>query len=152
MKLGMDTRFRSALTALLCTAISISVTAQNETQLSRQVLHNHVRREVSSGRAALVGRLPSAQRMQLSIVLPLRNQTALTELIGRLYDPSSPDFRHFLSVDQFAQQFGPTAILFLEIGVVFSSERFPNLFQMFHRMVKVHDLQATRKVDPSLVG
>src|SRR6202789_3086488 len=109
MKLGMDIRFRSALAALLCAATSVSVTAQGDAQLSRQVLHSHVRREVSSGRAALVGRLPSAQRMQLSIVLPLRNQTALTELIGRLYDPSSPDFHHFLSVDQFTQQFGPTA-------------------------------------------
>ena len=107
MKLGMDTRFRSALVALLCAAASISVTAQG--QLSRQVLHNHVRREVSSGQAAVVGRVPSTQRMQLSIFLPLRNQTALTELLGRLYDPSSPDFHHFLSVDQFTQQFGPTA-------------------------------------------
>ncbi len=109
MKLGMDIRFRSALAAIFCAATSISVTAQGDAQLSRQVLHSHVRREVSSGQAALVGRLPSAQRMQLSIVLPLRNQAALIELIGRLYDPSSPDFRHFLSVDQFTQQFGPTA-------------------------------------------
>ena len=108
MKMGIDTRFRLAL-ALLCAAAFISLTAQGQAQLSRQVLHNHIRREVSSGQAALVGRLPTAQRMRLSIVLPLRNQTALTELIGRLYDPSSPDFHHFLSVDQFTQQFGPTA-------------------------------------------
>jgi Pro-kumamolisin, activation domain len=109
MKLGMDIRFRSALSAFLCAAAFITVMARGQAQLSRQALHNHVRREVSSGQAALVGRLPAAQRMQLSIVLPLRNQTALTELIGRLYDPSSPDFHHFLSVNQFTQQFGPTA-------------------------------------------
>jgi hypothetical protein len=47
--------------------------------------------------------------MNLSIVLPLRNQAELASLLQRLYDPSSPDFRQFLSVDQFAERFGPTA-------------------------------------------
>jgi subtilase family serine protease len=47
--------------------------------------------------------------MRLSIVLPLRNQAELTALLGRLYDPSSPNYRHFLSVGQFTEQFGPTA-------------------------------------------
>jgi subtilase family serine protease len=48
------------------------------------------------------------QRMSLAIILPLRNQSELTNLLRRLYDPSSPDYRHFLSVAQFTQQFGPT--------------------------------------------
>jgi hypothetical protein len=30
-------------------------------------------------------------------------------LLSRLYDPRSADYRHFLSVDQFTEQFGPTA-------------------------------------------
>jgi len=47
--------------------------------------------------------------MNLSIMLPLRNQPGLTSLLNRLYDPSSPDYHHFLSVAQFAAQFGPTA-------------------------------------------
>jgi hypothetical protein len=47
--------------------------------------------------------------MNLAIVLPLRNQAELTSLLGRLYDPTNPDYRHFLSVDQFTEQFGPTA-------------------------------------------
>ena len=56
-----------------------------------------------------MGSLPPEQRMNLSIVLPLRNQAELTSLLQRLYDPSSPDFRQFLSVDQFTERFGPTA-------------------------------------------
>jgi subtilase family serine protease len=47
--------------------------------------------------------------MNLSIMLPLRNQPGLTGLLSRLYDPSSPDYHHFLSVAQFTEQFGPTA-------------------------------------------
>jgi subtilase family serine protease len=45
--------------------------------------------------------------MKLSIVLPLRNQDDLTSLLHRLYDPSSSDYRHFLSVEQFTERFGP---------------------------------------------
>src|ERR1017187_9067041 len=76
---------------------------------SRQVLHNHFRPAVSSGQAAVVGPLPATQQLRVSIVLPLRNQADLTALLGRLYDPSSPDYRHFLSVEQFTEQFGPSA-------------------------------------------
>jgi subtilase family serine protease len=47
--------------------------------------------------------------MRLAIILPLRNQSELKNLLKRLYDPSSPDYRHFLSVDQFTERFGPTA-------------------------------------------
>ena len=74
-----------------------------------QVLHNHVRPVVSSGQAVPMGVLPSTQRMKLTIMLPLRNQPALSDLLSRLYDPSSPDFHNFLSVTQFTEQFGPTA-------------------------------------------
>ena len=74
-----------------------------------QVLHHHVRPAVSDGRAALLSPLPADQQLHISIVLPLRNQTALTSLLSRLYDPKDPDYRHFLTVGQFTQQFGPTA-------------------------------------------
>lgn len=74
-----------------------------------QVLHHHVRPEVSDGRAALLSPLPADQQLHISIVLPLQNQTALTSLLSRLYDPKDPEYRHFLTVEQFTQQFGPTA-------------------------------------------
>jgi subtilase family serine protease len=73
-----------------------------------QVLHGHVRPAVSNGQATPVGVLPATQRMKLAIMLPLRNQPELTDMLGRLYDPSSPNFHKFLSVDQFTAQFGPT--------------------------------------------
>ena len=76
--------------------------------LAQQQLRNHVRSEVTTGKAAYLGVLPPDQQLHLSIVLPLRNQAQLTSLLTRLYDPSSPDYRKFLTVDQFADQFGPT--------------------------------------------
>jgi subtilase family serine protease len=75
---------------------------------SSQTLHNHVRTAVTSGRATRVGTVPRNQRMTLAMILPLRNQTELGDLLKRLYDPSNPDYHHFLTVSQFSAQFGPT--------------------------------------------
>jgi len=83
--------------------------ASDQAQQSLQMLHHHVSPTISNGQAALVGPMPETQRLNLAIVLPLRNQSELTSLLNRLYNPSSPDYRHFLSVDQFTEQFGPTA-------------------------------------------
>ncbi len=48
------------------------------------------------------------ERLNLTIGLPLRDQEGLTNLLRELYDPASPNFRHYLTSDQFARQFGPT--------------------------------------------
>ncbi len=84
----------------------LALSVQGDAQI--QTLRNQVRAEVSSGRASLVRVMPLDQRMNVSIVLPLRNQANLDSLLSRLYDPSSPDFHHFLTVDQFTEQFAPT--------------------------------------------
>src|ERR1035441_4260637 len=53
------------------------------------------------------GRLPATNELRLSICLPLRNQEALTNLLRELYDPASPNYHHYLTSAQFAEQFGP---------------------------------------------
>ena len=55
-----------------------------------------------------VGRLPGTTNLDLAIGLPLRNQEALTNLLQQIYDPASPNYRHFLTPAQFTEQFGPT--------------------------------------------
>ena len=40
-------------------------------------------------------------------MLPLRNQAELKSFLGRLQDPSSPDYRKYLDVEQFTEQYGP---------------------------------------------
>jgi hypothetical protein len=80
---------------------SASVTAQ------RQVLRGHVPRitkELSPS-----SRLDASYHMELAIGLPLRNGQQLTNLLEDLYNPSSPNFRHFLKPDEFAASFGPSA-------------------------------------------
>ena len=94
------------LVALVSAAVLLFTTPGQAQQL--QVLHSHVRPAVANGQAAPVGVLPANQRLNLAITLPLRNQAELTSLLERLYDPSSPDYRQFLSVAQFTERFSPT--------------------------------------------
>ena len=73
-----------------------------------QPLTHHVRDAVRNGKAKFVSRLPAAQSMQLDVVLPLRDRAGLENLLQTLYDPSSPSYRHFLTVQEFTARFGPT--------------------------------------------
>jgi uncharacterized repeat protein (TIGR01451 family) len=59
-------------------------------------------------RLAPVGVLLGSQRLNLAIGLPLRNQQELDTLLGQLYDPASPNYRRYLTTEQFTERFGPT--------------------------------------------
>ena len=102
-------RFRSCAAGAVLALVLLALPNLIHAQQAPQILRNHVRAEVNQGTAPLVGPMPAAQRIRLSIVLPLRNQPDLKNLLTRLYDPSSADYRHFLSVDEFTQRYGPTA-------------------------------------------
>jgi kumamolisin len=72
------------------------------------VLTRHMHEAVSTGQAAYLGRLPSTLSLRLNIALPLRNEAELDELLQQLYDPQSPSYHQFLSVEEFTARFGPT--------------------------------------------
>ncbi|MGB7266393.1 MAG: S53 family peptidase, partial [Terracidiphilus sp.] len=55
-----------------------------------------------------MGQLSAAQSMNLVITLPLRNQDQLDQFLKDAYDPSSPSYRQFLTLEQFTARFGPT--------------------------------------------
>src|SRR5271167_3045508 len=75
---------------------------------SRPLLTQHVRGVTLNGQARSVGRLPAERRMRLVIVLPLRNQAALDQFLKELYNPASPSYRQYLTVEEFTRMFGPT--------------------------------------------
>ena len=73
----------------------------------RQALSGHVPAVVS--RLTSTGRLPATNRLQFSIGLPLRSTNELAGLLAEIYsDPSSLHYRHYLTVAEFTQRFGPT--------------------------------------------
>ncbi len=75
---------------------------------SRRCSRNTCATLFPEGRAAFVQHLNPGASMHLVIGLPLRNQQELNSFLGNLYDPSSPNYRQYLSVDQFTKMFGPT--------------------------------------------
>ena len=91
-------------TVAITLAIFCSYTGYSQTT-SKQFLHDSQPPAVPH--LSAIGRLTPATRLNLSIGLPLRNQSALDELIGQLYDPASPNYRHYLTPQQFTEQFGP---------------------------------------------
>ena len=60
---------------------------------------------VSGRRAALVGPVEQALTLSLSLHLPLRNQAELNKLLKQLYDPNSPRYHRYVSVEEFTSQF-----------------------------------------------
>jgi subtilase family serine protease len=72
------------------------------------LLTSHVPSAVAGHSVALAGHVDPSTPMRMQVVLPMRNKPELKELLGVLYDPSSPLYRHWLSVADFTKRFGPT--------------------------------------------
>ena len=91
---------------VICSAMLLFVMgAQAQAQ---SLLTRHARQAVISSQAAFVNRLPETQTLRLDIVLPLRDPSGLEKFLQEVYDPSSPSYRHFLTVPEFTARFGPT--------------------------------------------
>ncbi len=73
---------------------------------ARQVLPGHVPAAVAESRSA--GRMPAGMKIQLAMGLPLRDQQQLEDLLQRITDPASPEYRQYLTPAEFAERFGPS--------------------------------------------
>jgi subtilase family serine protease len=96
-------RVRTSLLAIISLTMIVHVCLAQAPLLTR-----HTREVTVNGQAPLVGHLPETQVMRLVLTLPLRNQADLDTSLQQLYDPSSSDYHHFLTVGQFTEKFGPT--------------------------------------------
>ena len=93
--------------ALLALFLSTFLSTAQAQEQDRQELQSHV--SAPAG-AKLIGRMPGSQRLRLAISLPLRHEDQLAALLQQLYDPASPKYRQFLTVQQFTEQFGPSVV------------------------------------------
>jgi subtilase family serine protease len=94
----------SCLAELLMIAGMVGATFAQDTPL----LTHHVREVTLNGQAPLVGHLPATQSLDLVFILQHRNEAGLQSFLKELYDPTSPNFHHFLTVEQFTAQYGPS--------------------------------------------
>lgn len=89
---------------------AVTLTASLASTSPAQSTHTkHVRDAVRTGEARLTGHLPSSQVLQLDLVLPLRDSAGLDAFLADIYNPASPNYRHFVTPQQFTQRFGPAA-------------------------------------------
>ncbi len=94
---------RAIVVAILALASAAAVHAQGQT-----VSIGPAREIVQSGHARAIGKLPAEQLMNLDLVLPLRDEAGLDNLLKVIHDPNSPSYRQFLSVEEFTARFGPS--------------------------------------------
>jgi hypothetical protein len=71
-----------------------------------KTLPGHVPAVVSKLQA--LGDLPATNELWLAIGLPLRDPAGLKNFLADVYNPASPNYRHYLTPDQFTAKFGPT--------------------------------------------
>lgn len=96
----------------------------------RQILSGHMSARVHT--LAAVGRLDPATNLQLAVSLPVRDAAGLTNLLRQIQDPASPNFRHYLTPEQFADRFGASvadyeaAIAFAQAHGLTVTARHPN--------------------------
>jgi kumamolisin len=77
--------------------------AQAQSSLTR-----HLRPDAVRSQAPFLNPLPATQSLRLDVVLPLRDRPDLDAFLRDVVDPASPNYRHFLSVSEFTDRFGPS--------------------------------------------
>ncbi len=93
--------------AVIAFFILFSATASAQT-MGKQVVVGSVPSAIGKLHLQALRDLPLTNHLQLAVGLPLRNQKALHQLLEQIYDPSSPNYHHYLTPQEFADQFGPT--------------------------------------------
>ena len=165
--------FGERFVAIACALVLLPLAAHAQNS-GRQFLQGHVQPAVARLHLQPLGRLSATQRLNLAIGLPLRNQQALDNLLQQIYDPASSNYRHYLTPEQFTEQFGPTeedyqaVITFMESKGLTVTYRHPNrvvldvsgsvadIEKVFHVRMQVyqHPTEArtfyTPDVEPSL--
>jgi|HubBroStandDraft_6_1064221.scaffolds.fasta_scaffold03440_3 hypothetical protein len=92
--------FLAAICAIVFLCAGSTAWAQQRTRLHTAI--------AAGADARSVAPMPGSQSINLALTLSLRNQDQMQSLMHDLYDPKSPSYRRFLSVEQFTEQFGPT--------------------------------------------
>jgi subtilase family serine protease len=96
-------RLGVAFLTIVVMVLGVNIVCQAQPQ---SLLTRHVREVTLNGEAPSVGRLPANQSLRIDIVLPVRD--GLDSFLHEIYDPSSPSYHHYLTVEEFTQKFGPT--------------------------------------------
>ena len=76
---------------------------------TRRSIENQIPKPVSNGVVRAIGRYPGSARMDVAIGVPLHDKEGLKAFIDALYNPENPEYKHYLTPDQFTERFGASA-------------------------------------------
>ena len=107
MLFAMNMKPEILLGLALLSALAVPFESAAGADQPQEFSHGHVRNITK--KLSPLGRLDGSYKMHVAIGLPLRNREQLTNLLENIYNPSSPNFRHFLTANEFAASFGPSA-------------------------------------------
>lgn len=77
-------------------------------QAANLTLTAHVPAAVRSHTATRIGAADPAATLKIAMALPMRHQAELDAFLRDIYNPASPHYKHYLSVAEFTERFGPT--------------------------------------------
>ena len=100
----MIRRFGVFSLALVAVLAIVSVASQ----AAQPTMTRHTRDAVVNGEAKSLGRMPATQTMNFSMVLALRHAPELENFLQDIYNPSSSNYRHFVTPEEFTARFGPS--------------------------------------------
>lgn len=101
-KLGF-TRQTLIAAVSVCACCLLATTVEAAPQ---PLLTSHVPEAVTRGLAPMVGYFPGTEPLSLALSLPLGNEDELNDLLQELYDPESPEYHQYLTVEEFTERFG----------------------------------------------
>jgi subtilase family serine protease len=101
-------RFLRACAVRRAALLSVAVAIAPVQALATPLLTTHVPLPVAEHAVAITGAPESDAAMTLAVVLPMRNVDALHALVQEIYTPGNPHYRHYLTVAEFTERFGPT--------------------------------------------
>jgi subtilase family serine protease len=93
-----------SLIGALAVAFLPSASAQD-----RRTLEDQIPKPVASRSVRALGRYPGSARVDVAIGLPLSDKQGLKAFIDALYDPAGPEYKRYLTPDQFTARFGASA-------------------------------------------
>jgi uncharacterized repeat protein (TIGR01451 family) len=108
---GLHPSAEAAVCAVLFLLLPAAGRAADE-----HLLSSHVPREIASRHLQPTGNLADTNVLHLAIGLPLRDKAGLDKLLKQIYEPASPNYHQYLSVEQFTENFGPSEADYAALG------------------------------------
>ncbi len=89
--------------------VAATATIQSATPGGRHAMATrHLNPDAQRAGNTRLSALPANQTLSLAILLSLRDEAGLDAMLADVYNPDSPNYRHFLSVAEFTERFAPS--------------------------------------------